>query len=476
MTGSRAPWSLRRRLIAVVGAVLLVLVVVIGTVSVVVLERSLEQRLDEQVRAGLVFGEGADGDGDDEGGPERRAGALAGVVADGRVTQAAFVDDDGRVIALDADQLATLSALPVDGVVREVDLGEGLGQFRVVLDETREGRAALSGLSTVELRATIATLVTIVAVVGLGALVAAAAVSAVLIRRSLDPLARVADTATRMAARPMADGEVELSERVPAGLADDRTEVGAVGAALNTLLGRVEGALQQRERSEQRLRRFIADASHELRTPLASVRGHAELTRRDDAALSDQQRRSLGRIEQEAVRMSALVDDLLLLARLDAGQPLRRERVDLAAILVDAVSDAHAAAPERDWALEVPESAVEVEGDPHRLQQVVANLLANARTHTPPGTAVVASVGAVKGEAVIRVDDAGPGIEPALRDTLFERFVRGDSSRSRESGSSGLGLSIVAAIVQAHGGAVRADRSPQGGARIEVRVPLAPVL
>jgi two-component system OmpR family sensor kinase len=260
---------------------------------------------------------------------------------------------------------------------------------------------------------------------------------------------------------PLDRGEVALSVRVPEGDTDPRTEVGRVGAALNRMLGHVAAALAARQASETRVRQFVADASHELRTPLAAIRGYAEVTRRGRDEVPPDVAHALRRVESESARMTTLVDDLLLLARLDSGRPLETEPVDLSRLLVDAVSDAHAAGPEHKWRLDLPEEALTVPGDAARLHQVVANLLANARAHTPPGTEVIAALRPTGGGgAVLSVVDTGPGIAPELQAEVFERFARGDSSRSRAAGSTGLGLAIVAAVVEAHHGTVEVSSRP----------------
>ena len=220
------------------------------------------------------------------------------------------------------------------------------------------------------------------------------------------------------------------------------------------MLDHVDGALNARQKSEQRVRQFVADASHELRTPLASIRGYAELTRREREPVPPTVAHAIGRVESEATRMSTLVEDLLLLARLDAGRPLDREPVDLTEMVVNAVSDAHAASPDHVWQLDLPDEPVEVPGDPARLHQIVANLLANARTHTAPGTVVRTSLASGGRPVRITVHDNGPGVPQELQPNVFQRFARGDTSRNRAAGSTGLGLSIVAAVAQAHGGTV----------------------
>jgi two-component system OmpR family sensor kinase len=267
---------------------------------------------------------------------------------------------------------------------------------------------------------------------------------------------------------------VQLAQRVPAGDTDPRTEVGQVGAALNRMLDHVGNALEARHASEMQVRQFVADASHELRTPLAAIRGYAELSRRSRAPISEEIAHVLGRVESEAKRMTGLVEDLLLLARLDAGRPLAHDPVDLTMLVVDAVSDAHAAGPRHFWQLDLPEEPVTVVGDQQRLHQVLANLLANARTHTPEGTTVTVAVTATADSAVLQVIDFGPGIPAGLQPHIFERFARGDSSRSRAAGSTGLGLSIVSAVVAAHRGTVSVDSRP-GQTVFTVTLPLVRV-
>jgi two-component system OmpR family sensor kinase len=259
--------------------------------------------------------------------------------------------------------------------------------------------------------------------------------------------------------------------RVPPADTDPRTEVGQVGFALNRLLGHVSAALAARHESEMRVRQFVADASHELRTPLAAIRGYAEMTRRNRDAVPADVAYALGRMESETVRMTALVDDLLLLARLDEGRPLATDPVDLTSLIVDAVSDAHVAGPTRHWRLDLPEDPVTVTGDAARLHQVFANLLANARTHTPPGTIVTTTLTSSNGAAVVTVTDDGHGIPPDLLPEVFERFARGDTSRSRAAGSTGLGLAIVFAVVEAHQGGATVESRP-GHTAFTVTLPL----
>jgi two-component system OmpR family sensor kinase len=267
-------------------------------------------------------------------------------------------------------------------------------------------------------------------------------------------------------AEAIADGA--LSERVPA--MDSGTEAGRLGEALNTMLGRIEDAFRERAASEHRLRRFVADASHELRTPLTSVRGYAELYRAgglaDKAALADAMRR----IEQEAGRMHDLVEDLLLLAKLDEGRPLQQRPVRLDQIAADAVRDAQAVEPLRSITCQA--EPVEIIGDDARMRQALANLLANARAHTPANASVEVTLRREGQSAVIEVADQGPGMTPEVADRVFERFFRADPARTRASGGSGLGLAIVASITQAHRGTAEVDSEPGAGARFRLRLPL----
>ena len=261
----------------------------------------------------------------------------------------------------------------------------------------------------------------------------------------------------------------DLTRRVEP--ADDRTEVGRLGIALNTMLARIEAAFEQRRGSEERLRRFVADASHELRTPLTSIRGYAELFRRGADTRPEDLAKSMSNIESEASRMGVLVDDLLLLARLDQGRPLEREPLDLAAVASDAVESARAIEPDRTIEL-VADDPVRIVGDASRLRQVIDNLLDNARVHAP-GSPVRVEVSLDDEEALLRIGDRGPGLDPEVEGRIFERFMRGDPSRSRGTGGVGLGLSIVQAIVAAHGGEVTASSHDEGGTVFEVRLPVS---
>ncbi len=474
-----ARWSLQRRLVVGIVVLLAVVSVVVGGTSALVLRQNLLTRLDQQVVASVNFSNGGTQDGDSPPGDSAgdgtrppRFGGLFFTWYQGQALIAEAVGEDGVSVTLTEAQQKKLLALDgPDHVAVSVDLGGSLGTYRVATNTRLDGTRVVVGQSLAEVDTTTNNLLLIFGLITLAALIAAAIAGTIVVRLALRPLGRVVTTATRVSELELAKGEVSLAERVPDADTDPRTEVGQVGAALNRLLGHVEGALVARQASEDKVRQFVADASHELRTPLASIRGYSELTRRGGHTLPDDVVRSLARIESESIRMTSLVEDLLLLARLDAGRELVLGEVDLVPLVVDAVSDAHAAAPDHEWQLHTPDDPVLVTGDGGRLHQVVANLLANARAHTPAGTHVTTTLGVEGDDAVITVRDDGPGISPGLLPVLFERFARGDGSRSRATGSTGLGLAIVAAVVDAHHGAVSVESEP-GDTRFVVRIPL----
>ncbi|GAA1834624.1 HAMP domain-containing sensor histidine kinase [Pseudonocardia ailaonensis] len=464
--------SLRMRLVVAVMLLLATVCTVVGIATAVALRHFMIQQLDTDLSsAGGRFVAMQDHGGPGPGpgysgnflGPAQAPRTIGVTVVGGTVTGAEMTDRGGVVRDVPADARTALAAVPTDGHPHSVDLGP-LGTYRVLASVDREGTVLVVGLPQADVDHLTVLLVAAEGIVIVLALTGAGIVGAIAVRRELRPLEQVAETAGRVSALRLDSGEVDLSERVPAEHTDPRTEVGQVGAALNRMLDNVSTALDARHASEVRLRRFVADASHELRTPLAAIRGYAELTARD-RALPPEAAHSLSRITSQAERMTTLVEDLLLLARLDAGRPLERAPVDLSRLVVDAVSDAGAAGPGHRFRLDLPDEPVVVVGDAARLTQVVTNLLANARTHTPPGTEVVVgltpvptvgSAGCASGR--LTVTDTGPGVPPELN--VFERFARGDGSRSRIHGSTGLGLAIVQAVVEAHGGRVHLDSRP----------------
>ncbi|KRF12725.1 sensor histidine kinase [Nocardioides sp. Soil796] len=467
--------SLTWRLVGI--AVLLVAVtsILIATATTLAMRANLNAQLDKEIRTTLDRVSDA---------PRVPAGQTAGPLPDGerigpplgtitlQGTEAGWTRGTvvvevngatfGAAVTLSDEQLAAFADITDDSP--ETLNVPDLPRYRVLAKTTRDGERVLVGMTTEEVDGTLSDLVQweMLATV-LGVLLAATAGSFV-VRRQLQPLNDVADTAHRVAEQPLASGEIDLTDRVPEHLTDERTEVGRVGAALNTLLAHVESSLDARHRSEQQVRQFVGDASHELRTPLATIKGYAELARRrpDDAAgvLA-----ALDKVEAESGRMTTLVEDLLLLARLDSGRPLDSAPVDLTRLLLEAVADARVLSPTHQWRLDLPAESVTVLGDEQRLHQVVTNLLTNARKYTPADTTVTAR--ARPGE--ITIMDDGPGFAPELADTAFERFVRGDEARNR-AGGVGLGLSLVKAIMEAHGGTVELSSRP-GETRFTLRFP-----
>ena len=539
------PRSLRTRLVVGVLGLVLVMAAVMSAFSTVSLRHTLMARTDSQLMAAAqraadkrhdltqearkasdeAAQEGADKPGDQpdgaggadgaDGGPGKE-GVPPGLDAAGQSTgtltlittqasssdtasseTAAYIDKNGHYASISKEDCRLLLSQATEDHPVTVDLHH-LGSYRVVATrDEASGSTVITGLSLEGDKGLIRTQLLIELTVALlGALVVALA-GRTMVRSSLAPLERVARTAQRVASQPLERGEVSIEDRVEKADLDSSAEVGQVGGALNTLLGHVESALAARQRSETQVRQFVADASHELRTPLASIRGYTELIRREgaDADLPEEATYALERVHSESVRMTALVEDLLLLARLDAGRELRREEVDLVGLLVDTVADARAAGPDHDWQLDLavleppadatPEEAEDflpepplVIGDEARLRQVIVNLLANARVHTPAGSHVTTTLAREGDTLIVRIHDDGPGIAPDVRDRLFERFARGDSSRERRTGSTGLGMSIALAIVQSHGGSidVASSTAPEDhGTTFSVRLPAAVV-
>ena len=363
-----------------------------------------------------------------------------------------------------------------------LDLTDAGGTFLLtaVSGPGANGAVFITGLPLSTLHDTLRLVALTEAAVFAAVLLLAGAGGTLWVRFSLRPLRRVAATASQVAELPLDSDEVELPAGVPD--TDPATETGQVGLAFNRMLGHVQTALRRRAASETRLRRFAADASHELRTPLSAIRGYAELALRHPGDSPEQVVHALGRVLSESTRMSVLVDELLLLARLDAGRPLASEPVDMTRLVIDATSDARVARPGHRWVLELPDDPVLVSGDEHRLHQVLANVLSNASKHTPDGATVTVRVSDTLPDAgsapaaqtvrrgalpapprlVVSVTDNGPGIPPDLLPDLFERFTRADTSRSRttSASSTGLGLAIVDAVVAAHGGAVLVTSRP----------------
>src|SRR3954453_18371502 len=474
--------SLTSRLVLITVVLVAAVSFLLGLATTLVLRSYLTGQLDPKVndsleRAMAYYSRGAGGpppgptadpDGDDDVRGQGVDTLTAVYLSGGQHGEGLNPADDGlpRFKNLTTDQLGELRDVPTDGESHTVSV-DGIGEYRVSAVGSPTSSMLVVGLPTKELDDTISRLV--VWELSLVPLPPAAAGSAgvFVVRRQLRPLREVAATAHTVSELPLATGDIDLAERLPERLTDENTEVGQVGSALNTLLAHVESSLNARHESEQQVRQFVADASHELRTPLTTIAGYTELARRrpDDVETS---RTALAKGEEESARMTSMVQDLLLLARLDSGRPLERRSVDLSRLLVEAVSDARVIAPGHKWQLELPEESIEVTGDAQRLHQVVTNLLGNARTYTPAGTIVTVTVT----PDGFSVHDDGPGFPPGLADKAFERFARGDVSRTRGTdGGAGLGLALVQAIVSAHGGSVSLDSSP-GSTTVSVRLPV----
>ena len=483
-------WSLRFRLLVGQVVVLAVVCIGIGAATELALYRYLVAQLDTQLRDASqrsvrIFGEPPTapwrhhqrpfprpGPGpvflDAPGQP---VGMVAAVTSQGGAIEAGYLTTAGGRAALTDAARAELGALPVNRPPATINV-DGLGRYRVVAAfARRSGDVVITGLSMSDVDATMIRVLLIFGVVTVIAVAAATTAGIVIIRRALAPLRRVAQTAGEVVDLSLDRGEVALPMRVLESDANPRTEVGQLGSALNRMLDHIAAALSTRQASETRVRQFVADASHELRTPLAAIRGYTELSQRvgDD---TDAVAHAMSRVQSETERMTHLVEDLLLLARLDSGRPLERESVDLSRVAVDAVSDAHVAGPDHQWELDLPEEPVIVLGDAARLHQVLTNLLANARVHTSPGTVVTTRLESDGTHAALSVCDNGPGIPEQLQSEVFERFARGDTSRSRKGGSTGLGLAIVSAVVRAHNGTITLNSAP-GHTDFTVRLALA---
>ncbi|MCH1866587.1 cell wall metabolism sensor histidine kinase WalK [Nocardioides sp. CFH 31398] len=481
----RRPVSLTARLVLTVVALTVVVTVVAGGVTSVAVGRFLHDRLDNEVRAELarvtLSPDGSrlspgDGDGDELGPPP---GQPVGTVtaqlpgdASGGEGSVLLQRDPGEAanVPLSEADLAVLARVPDDGDLHDVDLPV-LGEYRVAAVPAESGDAAsfVTGLPTEPVHEVVRTMVLWELLLLVLSAVAAWLGGRFLVRRQLRPLREVAATADDVARLPLATDEVDLHDRVPGHLRDERTEVGRVGDALANLLSHVGTSFAARRRVEEQIRRFVADASHELRTPLTTIGGYVQLARRrpDDREATAT---ALTKVEEESARMTALVEDLLLLARLDSGRPLERREVDVTKLMLEAVADARVVGADHRWRLDVPDDALVVVGDPLRLHQVVTNLLTNARKYTPAGSTVTARAAQRDGAVVLAVHDDGPGFDDDAAAHAFERFARGDPARVR-AGGVGLGLALVEAIVVAHGGAAHLESRP-GDTTVSVTLPV----
>jgi len=479
------PTTLTARLVLITVVLVAGVAALIGTATTLAMQDQLNDRLNSDVRAALARATHADGPGGPVGPPPRdrddlrgdrggfapvqgqASGTVVALVCDGVADDAGELVGEGTATALTDAQLSRLCVAP-GRTAHTVEL-PGLGSYRVVARELPDGQLVAAGLPTGDVDDALESLVLWEVALGALATLVAGGLAVLVVRRQLQPLREVAATAHEVAGLPLASGEVGHTARVPEHLTDEHTEVGQVGLALNTLLGHMENSLDARHRSELQVRQFVADASHELRTPLTTIQGYAELALRGDEP--DELRHAMGKVKAESDRMRSLVEDLLLLARLDAGRPLERADVDLTRLALETVEDARVVSPDHRWVLDLEaEEVVVVAGDELRLHQVLTNLLTNARRHTPPGTTVTVSVRAEAASAVVIVADDGPGIPPDLQATAFERFTRGDSARTRSSGGAGLGLSLAQAITAAHGGTLEVTSQP-GATRFTLMLP-----
>ena len=531
--------TLSARLIAGVLLLLLGACAVIGVVTYLAVRDSMVSTVDQQLRSAsatytiCIESNHQDSTGPQGGGPYQPGdqgdnppppnsnycsqgqpqGMLGVRIKDGQITNCGVVNGmNNETCHLSAADTKALMALPVyqhsahtqppwPSSTTSANMTSLDGDYRLTAVEGNDGDILITGLPLSSVEHTLGQVAIAELIVFLSVLLLAGVLGTALVQFSLRPLRRVAATATKVTELPLDSGEVTLPAGVPD--TDPRTEVGQVGAAFNRMLLHVERALGRRAASEARLRRFAADASHELRTPLSAIRGYAELGLRHHGPVPEDVTHALTRVQSESARMSVLVDDLLLLARLDSGRPLEREPVDLSRLAIDVTSDARVARRDHHWRLDLPSDPVLVRGDEHRLHQVLANLMSNAGKHTPSGSTVsvalrverapgspgpdsrAAEDGGMLERGVrpaaprieLSITDDGPGIPPELLPDLFERFTRGDTSRARDldaaGKSTGLGLAIVDAVVAAHGGSITVTSRP-GRTRFAIYLPLLP--
>lgn len=464
--------TLRVRLLLTVGGLLAVALVVTGLLIAGLTRASLVAQVDDQLRRTAAGGR-----------IERILELEPGDQLLGRSTAWLILGPGGAVLASAPSGPATapdpLPAIPADsaspgglapGTIVDASSEDGSVDYRMLAARGPRDSTLLLAAPLTDVQAATAALIRNLVLVGLLVLAVGLAIGWIVIRRDLRPLEAIAATASRITGG-------DLSQRVEVG--EPRTEVGQVGVAFNTMLDAIEtafgeqqAALDARERSEAKLRRFVADASHELRTPLTTVRGYAELY--GAGALEDREEldRAMQRIDSESRRMTKLTEDLLLLARLDQGRPLARDRVDLTRLVTDATADLEAIEPDRPVSAAI-EPGILVAGDEDRLRQVIGNLLVNVRVHTPPATPVEVGLRSEDGGAVLRIVDHGPGIDDTHAGRIFDRFFRADPARSRDKGGSGLGLAIASSVLAVQGGAIAHEATPGGGATFVVTLPTA---
>jgi two-component system OmpR family sensor kinase len=451
--------SLSVRVAAAMVVLVAVVSLVIGALTTAAISSYLTNQLDSKVAATQGRAINALMNGDLKGPPaDAPHGQDAGTVTVYVTPSGAagnVITSDGTLTDLGDQAVGVLDGLTA-GQNSTVDLPD-LGEYRVHASVV-DGVTVITGLPTKDIQNTINSLIGWEVLFGGIGVLTAGGVAVFVVRRQLRPLRRVAQTAREVAALPLDTGEIGVTARVPDQLTDERTEVGQVAVALNTLLGHMENALDARHRSEQQVRQFVADASHELRTPLTTIHGYAQLSlRQRDPELYGH---AMGKVMVETTRMASLVEDLLLLARLDAGRPLDRRPVDLTRLARDSVTDAQIVAPSHHWELELPPDPIVIIGDEQRLHQVVTNLLTNARRHTPAGTTVTVAAKLSDHSAVLTIHDDGPGIPADLLPNVFQRFTRADTARTSTTGGTGLGLSLAQSITKAHNGTLTLTSTP----------------
>ena len=470
-----ADWSLRKRLIIATAVLTALAGLAIGMANLVGVRAFMVSQLDDDLtqaaerlnnpRQGHSFN-------DEFGYQINGAGTAVGTVlaafdAAGNLS-AVYLNSDANQRTFSPSQLRDI---PIEGwtdEIRDVRI-DGSGNYRMAVVAVSDGTTILMGLPT----ATVDRVVSRIALFQLFLIVAVVSLVVLAGRKGVDmalrPLERMRETARRVSGMPLASGEVALTERVH--IDEPETEVGQLGEAFNQMLDHVDDALKSRQESEAKVRQFVSDASHELRTPLTAIRGYSELTRRTNMEMSPELAYALERIESESIRMTALVEDLLLLARLDEGRELELVETDLSTIVRNAVADAETAGPDHTWTVDAADGVI-VRGDQHRLHQIIANVLGNARVHTPAGTRVSTTLTADDSSATLSIIDNGPGIPAEIMDSLFERFTRADGSRNRATGSTGLGLAIVEGLVRAHHGTITAE-SREGHTEFRITLPRA---
>ncbi len=467
--------SLRLRLLLTLAPLFILGLAAADVGTYAALQSSLLQGVDQQlvsiqpgVQNVLLHTQVPGGDG----GPPDNGGGFNQAYAFPAGTYGEILDSSGQSLAsgyVFGNTSYTSSSAPVFPAGITSDTGKELTvaetgtyhSYRVYVTPAGNGTVTLTAIPLDGVNTTLSTLLLFEIAISSGITIIVLVVTWLLVRRGMRPLERMGATARSIAASG-------LGRRVAP--SNERTEVGRLGLALNAMLGQIERAFAERDVTEQKLRHFVSDASHELRTPLTSMRGYAELLQRNPDMTRDDVLLAVRRIEGETRRMGLLVDDLLLLARLDQGRPLDRAPVDLTSMVNDAVSDARAADPGRAVIAHI-EAPIVVTGDDLRLRQAVANLVRNALVHTPAGTPVEVGLQTQNGHVDIDVIDHGPGVPAAQRERIFERFHRADPLRSRDQGGSGLGLSIATAVVAAHGGNISVTDTPGGGATFRIELP-----